>query len=143
MTSAQRSATMSRIRSRNTRCERTLRSALHRRGHRFRLHRKGLPGRPDILFPRQKVAIFVDGDFWHGWQFDAWKHKLAPFWREKIVRNIERDAIQLVALEESGWTVVRVWEHEIENDLTGCVSRIEERLSLGVDKRPRTRLRRP
>lgn len=101
-----------------------LRSALHRRGFRFRKHVKGLPGTPDIVFTRAKVAVFVDGGFWHGHDFEVWKHKLKPFWKAKIERNIERDRGNDEELRVMGWQVLRIWQHEIEKDLEAMITRI-------------------
>ena len=78
LTPEQRSFTMSRIRSRDTKPELTIRRLVHARGLRFRTHKNGLPGRPDLVFVRAKVAVFVDGDFWHGWQFPAGGTNSAP-----------------------------------------------------------------
>src|SRR5580704_12677036 len=91
LTPAQRSYVMSRVRTRDTPIEMRVRSALHQLGFRFRKHVKSLPGTPDLVFTRQKVAVFIDGDFWHGYRLAAWEHKLQPFWREKILCNRARD----------------------------------------------------
>jgi DNA mismatch endonuclease, patch repair protein len=125
MTPGQRSYTMSRIRSKNTKAEVLLRSLLHRRGLRFRIHARWLPGTPDIVFTRQRIAVFVDGDFWHGYKFEEWKGKLQPYWSEKITRNRLRDEAYTTALRERGWTVVRIWEHEMKQGPEHCVARIE------------------
>ena len=74
---------MARVPSRDTGIEIAVRRAVHARGLRFRKHAKGLPGTPDLVFPGPKVAVFVDGDFWHGWRFPAWRHTLTPYWAEK------------------------------------------------------------
>src|SRR5690242_3504505 len=103
MTSAQRSVTMSRIRSKNTKPELLIRRAVFAHGYRFRVHHRKLPGCPDIVFPRARVAVFIDGDFWHGWRFPAWSHKLGPYWRAKIARNRQRDACNFRKLRKSGW----------------------------------------
>jgi DNA mismatch endonuclease (patch repair protein) len=124
MTPEQRSRTMARIRSKHSRAELALRRLLFRQGMRFRLHASGLPGRPDIVFPASKVAVFMDGDFWHGWRFEEWAHKLAPVWRSKIERNRNRDAATTVQLKRLGWRVVRIWEHQVEQDAAACVARI-------------------
>jgi DNA mismatch endonuclease (patch repair protein) len=125
MTTAQRSATMSRIRSRDTQPELRIRRLVHARGLRFRKHAKWLPGTPDLAFPRAQVAVFVDGDFWHGWKFDEWREKLAPYWQAKIDRNMERDRLNFEALQAMGWTVIRLWEHEVRADTAACVDRVE------------------
>lgn len=97
--------------------ERALRSELHRRGLRFRVDLpvavEGRSPRPDIVFTRQRLAIFVDGCFWHGCPEHAQRPKTnATYWGPKIARNIERDAEQAERLRAAGWTVLRIWEHE-------------------------------
>jgi DNA mismatch endonuclease (patch repair protein) len=102
-------------RQRDTAAEMTLRSLLHRRGLRFRVH-YALPSlrrRADIAFPRQRIAVFVDGCFWHGCpQHGTWPKQNADWWREKIEANRRRDGDTDARLREQGWSVVRVWEHE-------------------------------
>jgi DNA mismatch endonuclease (patch repair protein) len=113
---------MSAIKSTNTSPELRLRRALWARGLRFRVHVKSLPGRPDIVFPRAKIAVFCDGDYWHGhnWAlrgFMSLPEELAtykPYWREKILGNVRRDEVNNQKLTELGWTVIRVWESEIK-----------------------------
>lgn len=128
MSEAQRSYTMSRIRSEDTKVELMLRRALFSRGLRYRLHRRELPGRPDIVFPREKVAVFVDGDFWHGWNYEDWTDNLKPYWRDKIARNIRRDGLVTEQLRGRGWKVLRIWEHEIEADVASCADQVERAL---------------
>ena len=104
---------MRRVRRRDTAPEVALRSALHRAGVRFRLDASALPGRPDIVLVRARVAVFVDGCFWHGCP----EHFVPPkanrgFWAEKIRTNQERDRRSDIALADAGWRVVHVWEHE-------------------------------
>ena len=116
---------MASIRSTNTKPERLLRSALWTTGVRgFRCHWQGPGGRIDVAYTRWKVAVFVDGSFWHGhpskWQPGRW----SGYWDEKIKRNIARDRAQDNALHEAGWTVVRFWEFEIEQDVGAAVSQI-------------------
>ncbi len=141
MTPQQRSATMARIRSKDTQVELTIRRLLHRRGYRYRLHLGRLPGKPDIVFTSRRVAVFIDGDFWHGWQFSKWARKLAPYWREKISRNRYRDRRHRSQLRTNGWTVVQIWEHEIEEAPAVCVRRIEQ--ALRATEPPRTRIDNP
>ncbi len=124
LTPEQRSAVMSRIRSTDTGIEVAVRSALHKRGLRFRKHVRGLAGRPDVVFSSARVAVFIDGDFWHGYQLSRWKDKLQPYWLDKIERNRSRDRRNFAKLRRSGWRVIRVWEHEIERDLDDVVDRI-------------------
>lgn len=128
-----RSANMARIRGRNTTPELLLRRALWRAGARYRLNTK-VRGKPDLIFPRQQVAVFVDGCFWHGCP----DHYRAPannedFWRTKLEQNLARDRVVNAHLEASGWTVLRFWEHEIKvslPDVTGLImSTVRSQLS--------------
>lgn len=125
MTPEQIKRRMANVRRQDTDIELALRSALHRRGHRFRKNVKGLPGSPDIVFPGKKLAVFVDGDFWHGWRFESKKGKLKPFWRDKVERNIVRDVRNTTDLEALGWRVLRVWEHDVKRDLDSVVALVE------------------
>lgn len=110
-----RSALMSRIRSKNTRPEMVVRSLLHRLGYRFRLHRKDLPGHPDIVLPKHRKIILVHGCFWHGHDCRlASKPKSnEAYWTEKIQSNRARDAVNRAALQSQGWTVLELWECEV------------------------------
>jgi len=112
-----RSRTMSACRSRDTGPERRLRSYLHRKGFRFRLCVKSLPGTPDIVLPRYRTAVFMDGCFWHG--HVPCRSYLPPlskrdYWRRKVAANRARDRRQSAELREAGWTVIRVWECELK-----------------------------
>ncbi len=109
---------MSRVRSRNTRPELVVRSALHIRGYRFRLHRKDLPGNPDIVLPKHRAVVFVHGCFWHGHQGCGRSKRPGTntaFWNAKIDRNMARDAKTQVLLREAGWRVLVVWQCRIRN----------------------------
>ena len=115
---AQRSWNMSRIRGRDSAPERTVRSLLHRGGFRFRLHRRSLPGTPDIVLPRYRTVIFVHGCFWHrheGCRFAYMPKTREAFWSEKFSQNRSRDARVAAALKCQGWRVLVVWECEIRN----------------------------
>jgi DNA mismatch endonuclease, patch repair protein len=125
LTPEQRSRTMSRIRSKDTKAEMLLRKVLHRKGLRYRVHISYLPGKPDIVFTKRKVVVFVDGDFWHGWKFTEWCEKLQPYWRKKIEGNQARDRQTDIRLMELGWTVLRIWEHEVKSDPELCAARVE------------------
>lgn len=121
------SAIMKKIRSKNTKAEVILRKALWNNGCRYRLHAKLIVGRPDIIFPKQKVVIFVDGDFWHGYNWPEKKKRLVAnkaYWVPKIERNIQRDLEITKQLLENGWFVVRFWEHEVYKQLTECVEKV-------------------
>lgn len=124
LTPEQRSRLMSRIRSKDTGIELVTRSGLHRRGFRFRKHVSGLPGRPDIVFPTEKIAVFVDGDFWHGYRFPAWRHTLGEFWQQKIERNRVRGRRNFAKLRRAGWTVIRVWGHDLKRDPERAIDRV-------------------
>lgn len=125
LTPKQRSRTMSLIRSKDTQPELTIRRLLHARGLRFRKHMPGLPGKPDLVFVSAKVVVFVDGDYWHGWRFPIWRHKLAPYWRRKIEGNRRRDQRTFRRLRRRGWYVLRLWEHQIERGAERCIDRVE------------------
>lgn len=117
----------------NTRCEMKLRRELFSRGFRYRLHYAGLPGLPDVIFPKQKLVIFCDGDFWHGRELKERLEKLtqghnANYWTAKISRNHERDLTNTKTLEAEGWTVLRFWESDILNSAGEVADRIERTL---------------
>lgn len=128
LTPKQRSYCMSRIKGKDTGPEMKVRSALHKKGLRFRKHVKDLPGKPDIVFRKAKVAVFIDGDFWHGYRFPAWEDKVSDFWRKKITGNRKRDARNHRKLRSKGWKVIRIWQHEVERDFETCLDRIVESL---------------
>ena len=112
LTPEQRRLNMSRIRGRNTKIEVLLRKTLHARGLRYRLHRRDLPGCPDLVFPRRRVAVFIHGCFWHGHGCPLFKlpETRREFWAGKIARNRERDQNAAAALQASGWRVLVIWE---------------------------------
>jgi DNA mismatch endonuclease (patch repair protein) len=124
LTPAQRRKCMQSVRTRGTGIERIVGSALHQRGYRFRKNVRSLPGSPDLVLARYRVAIFVDGDFWHGYRFPLWQHTVSQFWVEKIEKNRRRDQRSFRRLRKAGWRVLRIWEHEIEHDLSGVLARI-------------------
>ena len=113
----QRSQNMAKIRSRDTAPERTVRSLLHRRGYRFRLHRKDLAGKPDIVFPGRKAVIFVNGCFWHGHDCPRGRRPSSnqEFWQRKITANQTRDRQSIQNLELSGWRVLTLWGCEMKD----------------------------
>jgi DNA mismatch endonuclease, patch repair protein len=124
MTSLDIHTRMANVRLKDTDIEIILRSALHKRGLRFRKNLRGIPGSPDIVFTKRKLVVFVDGDFWHGWRFEEKKDKLKPFWRAKVEANIARDLRNNADLENSGWKVLRFWEHDIKKNLEVVVATI-------------------
>lgn len=132
LTPAQRHRSMQRIKSSDTKPEIMLRKALWHKGIRYRKNMSSLPGKPDIVLTRQKIAIFVDGDFWHardnkenpGGQVKSNK----DYWQKKLARNVERDREVNDELTEAGWLVLRFWESDVKKDLEGCIKNIEEYL---------------
>ncbi|MCW9027069.1 MAG: very short patch repair endonuclease [Thiovulaceae bacterium] len=126
LTKSQRSYCMSRISGKDTKPELLLRKLLWSRGARYRLNYK-VPGRPDLVFVGKRVAVFVDGCFWHRCSQHYVKPKTrAEFWEAKIQGNVERDKKNNALLKEAGWTVIRLWEHDVEQNVDSCISRIEK-----------------
>ena len=114
-----RSEMMARIRGRDTAPELAVRRIAHRMGLRFRLHRKNLPGRPDLVFPKHRLAVFVHGCFWHrheGCRYASTPKSRAAFWAEKFAANVERDARQETALKTLGWRVLVIWQCETKDE---------------------------
>ena len=127
---------MARVKTRDTAAEVALRRALWARGRRYRLHAK-LPGRPDVVFPGKRLAVFVDGCFWHGCP----EHYTAPatnspFWQRKLEENTTRDRRVDRQLAEQGWRVLRLWEHEVEGSLDDAVERIVAALDERAPEQP-------
>ncbi len=133
-----RSQQMARIRGSNTTPELLLRSELWMRGYRYRLKQRVLGCRPDLVFLGARVAVFVDGCFWHGCPDDYSRPGTREdFWAAKLTQNLERDRRQTLALERDGWSVVRVWEHEVHGDTERVADRIGRVLEGGPpDPRP-------
>jgi len=127
---------MSAVKAKDTRPEIALRKALWRRGLRYRVNYGKLPGKPDIVFTKAKVAVFCDGDYWHGhnWalrglsSFEEELSRYTEFWANKLRRNVQRDEEVNSQLAEMGWRVVRIWESEIICDVEECARRVQEEL---------------
>lgn len=118
VTKEKRSEMMSRIRGKDTRPEKQVRSMLHGLGYRFRIHRRDLPGNPDIVLPKYRTVVFVHGCFWH--QHRGCKYAYKPksrveFWQKKFRENVERDKLKTKTLKKLGWRVVVVWECELQS----------------------------
>ncbi|TDG35344.1 very short patch repair endonuclease [Pedobacter changchengzhani] len=126
-TTKQRSANMGKIKGKNSIPELLLRKALWAKNIRYRIHKKNLPGCPDLVINKYRLAIFVDGDFWHGYNWaqkrDAIKSN-ALFWIPKIERNMQKDRHANASLIKMGYTVMRFWEHEVKHNLSTCVNQI-------------------
>jgi len=119
---------MSRVKGRDTGPEKLVRSQLHKRGLRFHKHVRALPGKPDIVFTKARLAVFIDGDFWHGYRFPAWQDSLSPFWRTKIGATRVRDQRNFAKLRRMSWRVLRIWQHEIKRDLPAAIDKIVDSL---------------
>ncbi len=116
---AKRSWIMSRVRGKDTSTEIKVRSLAHRLGYRFRLHRKDLPGKPDLVFPSRKKVIFVHGCFWHGHECARGARipkTNSDYWIKKITNNMERDRSNIVLLESLGWEILAIWECEVKDN---------------------------
>ena len=126
---------MKKIRSTNTTPELLLRKELWRLGYRYRLNVAKLKGKPDLVFNKYKVVIFVDGEFWHGYKWPEKKPKIKAnrkYWIKKIERNMERDLENNNYLVSNGYVVLRFWEHEIKKDLAGCIKKITAQIAKTV-----------
>ncbi|MBF0565115.1 MAG: DNA mismatch endonuclease Vsr [Nitrospirae bacterium] len=112
-----RSYNMSRIKWKDTLPEKLVRKLLWRSGYRYRLHRKDLPGKPDIVFPGRKKVVFIHGCFWHkhDCKYFKWPSSNVEFWRQKIENNVNRDQMNTIALVKAGWKYLVVWECEVRN----------------------------
>lgn len=121
--SKKRSELMSRVKNKDTDIEVKLRKKLWSEGFRYRTH-YDVQGKPDIAFPSKKVAIFCDGDFWHGRNFNREKRKYKEFWKTKIASNMARDKKVNRELKKEGWVVLRFWKTEILKDLDRSIDRI-------------------
>jgi len=131
-TDHKRSYNMSRIRSKNTKPEITLRSALHKKGFRYRIHQKSLPGNPDIVLAKYKTVIFVHGCFWHlhqGCREGRIPKSKTGYWEPKLLRNVERDVKNTAELVSQGWKVIIVWDCEIQAGVNKVISQVERILS--------------
>lgn len=117
LTPQKRSWNMSRIKGKNTGPEMTVRSMLHKAGYRFRLHRKDLPGKPDLVLPKYKTVIFIHGCFWHahGCKDSGIPKSNIDFWKKKLTANVERDQKNKSLLNDAGWKTLYIWNCEIKN----------------------------
>ncbi len=126
-TTPERSKIMGRIRGKNTKPELAFRKALWEAGYRYRIDYKKLIGKPDIALKKYKTVIFIDGEFWHGYNWEERKDKVKTnreFWIAKIERNIQRDEEVNEALDEMGYKVFRFWETEVKKNLDACLEEV-------------------
>lgn len=132
LTPEQRTKNMKAIKSKDTKAEIMLRKALWKKGYRYFKNYKKLPGKPDIVFSKKKTAIFVDGEFWHGFNWEIRKQDIKSnreYWIPKIERNMQRDHKVTRELEEAGWTVMRFWSRDVLKNLDECVEDVEKVLN--------------
>lgn len=132
LTPEQRRRNMQAIKSKDTTIELMLRKALWHEGIRYRKNYKKLPGKPDIVLTKHKIAVFCDSDYWHGYDWENRQNRIKSnrdYWIPKIERNMERDQEVNRQLEESGWTVLRFWEWQIRKHLPDCITMIEEKIA--------------
>ena len=125
-----RSVLMSKISSRETKFEKAFISLLRKfTKKQFQTNAVSIKGKPDIVFQKDKVCIFLDSNFWHGWYYPRWKHLLKnDFWREKIENNRKRDRKTTAYLSKKSWTVLRIWEHEINKNPEKVIAKIKKAL---------------
>lgn len=118
---------MSRVRGKNTAPELAVRRALHAAGYRYRIHRKDLSGRPDIVLPRYRIVVFVHGCFWHGHSCKRGKlpQTNESFWEGKIARNRQRDDEATSTLTRDGWEVVTIWQCDLNAGISDLLSRLD------------------
>lgn len=131
LTKEQRHRNMSNIKNKDTKIEIRLRKALWEKGYRYRKNYRALPGRPDIVLTKYRIAVFCDSEFFHGKDWEALKHQLyrgknADFWIDKISKNMQRDEEINRRLMYMGWTVIRFWGKEITKNVDECVKVVEE-----------------
>ncbi|MDB2606912.1 very short patch repair endonuclease [Zobellia sp.] len=130
-TTPERSKIMSKIKGKNTKPELAFRKALYAKGYRYRIDYKKLIGKPDIALKKYKTVIFIDGEYWHGYNWEERKPKVKTnreFWIAKIERNIQRDQEVNEELERKGYKVFRFWEPEIKKDLDRCIGEVVNHL---------------
>ena len=131
LTPEQRKKNMQNIRGKDTKIEVKVRSELFKRGFRFRKNDSRYPGKPDIVLPKYKTVIFVNGCYWHrhpGCKYATIPKTNIEFWNKKFQANIKNDAKNKAALEDAGWIVITLWECELQKDLAGAINRVEEML---------------
>ena len=135
-TTPKRSKIMSKIRGKNTKPELAFRKALYAAGYRYRIDYKKLIGKPDIVLKKYKTVIFIDGEYWHGYNWEARKPKVKTnreFWIAKIERNMQRDREVNEKLETQGYKVFRFWESEVKKELKRCLNEVVTHLERGLN----------
>lgn len=141
LTPEQRRKAMTAVKSANTSLERVVDAAFREQGWTYSRNVASLPGKPDFVFERDRVIVFVDGDFWHGWRFPQWQEKLTAYWRQKIERNRRRDRSNFQRLRRQGWKVFRFWSHQIEQNLDQVVEKVAREIQFAKCKKKRKPVR--
>ena len=126
-TKEKRSWVMSRIRGTNTKIDLKMNEMLGNSRHKYEMYPK-MFGKPDFAIPTKKIAIFCDGDFWHGYRYYKKKRLAKKFWRDKIERNMKRDIVVSRKLRRDGWPVLRCWEHDINKNSEKCMKKIARKI---------------
>ncbi len=124
MSAATRSRVMARIKGKDTGPERAALALMMAEGITPELQARDLAGRPDFVLRQHRIAIFIDGGFWHGWRFPTWRHKLSEVWEAKIEANRKRDRRNHARLRRAGWKVIRIWDFQLERSPEACLQRI-------------------
>jgi len=127
-TPEKRSWVMSRIRGTNTKIDLKMKKMLSDSGNKWEMYPK-MYGNPDFAHKRKKIVIFCDGDFWHGYKYDEKKKPAKKFWRDKIENNMRRDKRYTRRLRRDGWSVLRIWEHDIQKNPEKCMGKIKTKFS--------------
>lgn len=133
LTKEQRRKNMRAVRNKDSKIEIALRSALWSKGYRYRKNYTKLEGKPDIVIPKYKLAIFCDSEFWHGYNWDTRKHDIKSnkdFWIKKIEGNIKRDEYVNKILQDQGWKVIRLWGKDIQKNMDECLLKIEKEIGV-------------
>lgn len=133
LTKEQRRKNMQAVRNKDSKIEIALRSALWSKGYRYRKNYTKLEGKPDIVIPKYKLAIFCDSEFWHGYNWDTRKHDIKSnkdFWIKKIEGNIKRDEYVKKILQDQGWKVIRLWGKDIQKNMDECLLKIEKEIGV-------------
>jgi len=129
-----RSWVMSRIRGTNTKIDRKMKEELKKKKIRFEMYPK-MFGNPDFIIKKKKIAIFCDGDFWHGYRYYEKKKPAKKYWRDKLEGNMRRDKRISWKLRREGWSVLRLWEHDIEKRMDFCINKIISKIEDKIQKR--------
>ena len=133
LTKEQRRKNMQAVKNKDSKIEIALRSALWSKGYRYRKNYTKLEGKPDIVIPKYKLAIFCDSEFWHGYNWDTRKHNIKSnkdFWIKKIEGNIKRDEYVNKILQDQGWKVIRLWGKDIQKNMDECLLKIEKEIGV-------------